>query len=70
MFTIAQVNAGTNNKRVFNFYYKYPFIEHVPNFVEFECGAPDDSFGKLLLGKQILQKEQPQELVQSFVEFQ
>jgi hypothetical protein len=28
--------------------------EHVPNFVEFECGVPDDSFGKLLLEKQIL----------------
>jgi hypothetical protein len=31
--------------------------EHVPNFVEFECGAPDDSFGKLLLEKQTLRKE-------------
>jgi hypothetical protein len=31
--------------------------EHVPNFVEFECGAPDDSFGKLLLEKQVLRKE-------------
>ena len=34
--------------------------EHVPNFVEFECGAPNDSFGKLLLDKQILRKEQTQ----------
>jgi hypothetical protein len=31
--------------------------EHVLNFVEFECGAPDNSFGKLLLEKQILRKE-------------